>query len=99
MADANGAALAVGDRVEIVQMDDPVYLFLVGAQCVVDHIPEEAEATERQVTLLLDASDPRAKRVFGLSTQQAWVKRRSVTSPTEPPITFPTEPAPAPVEG
>jgi len=96
MADANGAALAVGDRVEIVQMDDPAYFFLISAQGVVEHIPEEASDT--QVTVMLDANDPlaRALRVPGLSTQQAWVKK-IVASPVAPSV--PDEPAPAPVEG
>jgi len=95
MADANGAALAVGDRVEIVQMDDPPYLYLVGAQGVIDHIPEEAGDT--QVTMILDASDPRAKSVFGLSTQQAWVKKIAVSPAASPDSTVSSEPAPAPV--
>jgi hypothetical protein len=94
MADANGAALAVGDRVEIVQMDDSAYLFLISAQGVVDHIPEEAADT--QVTVLLDPNDllARALRVPGLSTQQAWVKKI-----VEPPTDSTDEPASAPVEG
>lgn len=72
MADVNGQRLAEGDRVEIVQMDDPSYRWLVGERGVVAHIPDDEATRETQVSVLLDT--PQAG-VPGLSTHQAWVKK------------------------
>lgn len=71
MADVNGQQLNVGDAVEIVQMDDPAYRWLVGERATVAHIPDD-DNRETQVSILLDT--PQAG-VPGLSTHQAWVKK------------------------
>lgn len=68
MADRSGKQLRPGDIVEVVQMDDPYYRFLVGVRGVVLMIPEEAADT--QVFLVLDNT-----RVPNISTQQAWVAK------------------------
>lgn len=71
MADVNGQQLNVGDAVEIVQMDDPAYRWLIGQAAHVAHIPDD-DNRETQVSILLDT--PQAG-VPGLSTHQAWVKK------------------------
>ncbi len=68
MADVNGAKLVVGDIIEIVNMDDPTYQFLVGVRGVVDHIPPDLEE-EQVIVLLQNAAVP------GVSTHQSWVKK------------------------
>lgn len=74
MADANGVRLEVGDRVEIVQMDEPMLGFLVGMQGEVHVLPADDDPVrEAQVFLTLDAPSP----IPALSTQQAWVKKVS----------------------
>jgi hypothetical protein len=72
MADANGNTLKVGDRVLVVNMDDPVYKHLEGVTGTVDHIPPEADGPshDSQVIIVLDHPS-----VFGVSTQQAWVRK------------------------
>jgi hypothetical protein len=71
MADANNQRLEVGDVVEIVQMDDAAYRWLLGERATVAHIPDD-DNREQQVSILLDT--PQAG-VPGLSTHQAWVRK------------------------
>jgi hypothetical protein len=71
MADAQGQQLNVGDVVEIVQMDDPAYRWLVGERASVAHIPDD-DNREKQVIITLDR--PQAG-VTGLSTHQVWVAK------------------------
>ena len=71
MADVNGARLEVGDRVEIVHMDDPLLGFLVGAQGEVHVLPTDDDPVrEDQVFLTLDST-----AIPAISTQQAWVRK------------------------
>ena len=84
MADVNGQQLNVGDAVEIVQMDDPVYRWLIGERATVAHIPEDETnpaIRETQVNILLDT--PQAG-VPGLATHQAWV--RKIEQPVDQPV-------------
>lgn len=72
MADVNGKALEAGDIIEIVHMDDPMYVFLVGVRGVVHEVPGEdhGESHETQVFVVLDHP-----QIPAISTQQAWVAK------------------------
>lgn len=75
MADVNGQPLAVGDAVEIVQMDDPAYRWLVGQAAHVAHIPDDpTNPTIREAQVIITLDTPQAG-VPGLSTHQAWVRK------------------------
>lgn len=68
MADVNGNKLVAGDIVEVVNMDDPVYRFLVGVRGVIEQIPPDLEDEQAIIVLQSEA-------VPGLSTHQSWVKK------------------------
>jgi len=71
MADVNGVRLEVGDRVEIVQMDEPILGFLVGVQGEVHVLPTDDDPV-REVQVFLTLDSP---AIPAISTQQAWVKK------------------------
>jgi hypothetical protein len=71
MADVDGNRLAVGDRVEIVAMDDPMNKHLIGVQGVVDTLPgDDDPVREDQAFLVLDHST-----IPALSTQQSMLRK------------------------